>query len=81
MRAFVLPSALLGLLLAGCGLKGPLSLPEPAGPVTIRPATTTAPTAAPTATPAAEEPAEVPASGTDASAEPPPAQEPGPQRD
>ena len=49
MRAIVLPFALLGLLLAGCGLKGPLKLPEPASPVTIHPAPTTAPTGAPAA--------------------------------
>ena len=77
MRAIVLPFALLGLLLAGCGLKGPLKLPEPASPVTIHPAPTTAPTGAP----AAEVPAEAPAPGTDASADVPPAQEHGPQRD
>ncbi len=81
MRACVLPSAVLGLLLAGCGLKGPLKLPEPASPVTIRPAPATAPGTAPTGGPAAEGPAEVAAPGTDESAEAPHAQEPEPQRD
>lgn len=39
-------AALLGGLLAGCGLKGPLYLPEKSGDVTIRPAPTPAGTPA-----------------------------------
>lgn len=37
-RACAAPVALLALLLGGCGLKGPLQLPAPAGNVVIRPA-------------------------------------------
>jgi predicted small lipoprotein YifL len=52
-------AALLGVLVAGCGYKGPLTLPEKAGPVVIRPApSATAPPAAPsTATPGDATPA------------------------
>jgi predicted small lipoprotein YifL len=38
VRPVALAAATLGLTLAGCGLKGPLALPEKSGPVTIRPA-------------------------------------------
>ncbi len=44
--------ASLGLLTAGCGYKGPLTLPEKAGPVVIRPApSATAPQTAPSTAP------------------------------
>jgi predicted small lipoprotein YifL len=46
-----------GLALAGCGIKGPLYLPEKAGEVVIRPA--------PTSTPPAEQPASPPSGDTD----------------
>jgi len=61
-------AALLGVLVAGCGYKGPLTLPEKAGPVIIRPAPpATAPQAVPStatpgdATPAGPEATPVPA--------------------
>ncbi|MCJ7452435.1 MAG: hypothetical protein MUO39_08175, partial [Steroidobacteraceae bacterium] len=47
--------ASLGLLAAGCGYKGPLTLPEKAGPVVIRPA---APATPPQATPSTVSPGE-----------------------
>lgn len=51
----------LALLLVGCGLKGPLSLPEKSGRVIIRgPQERTAPAVPPEATPA---PADTPAPG------------------
>jgi predicted small lipoprotein YifL len=49
----------LATLASGCGLKGPLYLPEKAGPVTTRPGPA-APAAAPAASPAAEQPAAEP---------------------
>jgi predicted small lipoprotein YifL len=55
----------LATLASGCGLKGPLYLPEKAGPVTTRPGPA-APAATPATSPAAEQPAARP------SGEPPP---------
>jgi len=44
--------AMLGVLVAGCGYKGPLTLPEKAGPVVVRPApSATAPQTAPSTAP------------------------------
>ena len=52
MKAASVPAMLaLALVLTGCGLKGPLYLPEKTGPVTTRPAPKT-PAAGSTATPA-----------------------------
>jgi len=49
--------AMLGALVAGCGYKGPLTLPEKTGPVVIRPApTATPPPTAPSATAPGESP-------------------------
>ena len=64
LRAFATMLALT-VLASGCGLKGPLYLPEKAGPVTTRPGTA-APAPTPTTAPAAEQPATPPA------VEPPP---------
>ncbi|MFO1407669.1 MAG: hypothetical protein U1F08_09090 [Steroidobacteraceae bacterium] len=52
--------ATLAVLAAGCGYKGPLTLPPKSGPVVTRPATTPAP--APATAPATGDPA--PAGGT-----------------
>jgi predicted small lipoprotein YifL len=49
--------AVAGLALAGCGVKGPLYLPEKSGEVVIRPA--------PTSTPPAEQPATAPGGDTE----------------
>ncbi len=44
--------AMLGVLVAGCGYKGPLTLPEKAGPVVVRPApSATAPQTTPSTAP------------------------------
>jgi predicted small lipoprotein YifL len=59
------PALALATLASGCGLKGPLYLPEKAGPVTTRPGPA-APAATPATSPAAEQPAAKP------SGEPPP---------
>ena len=48
-------------LLAGCGLKGSLTLPEKPGDVAIRPAPGTPATSEPTAVPPAPAPAPTPA--------------------
>jgi predicted small lipoprotein YifL len=67
----VVASGLLGLLaLGGCGLKGPLYLPEKTGDVVVRPAAGATPPATdagrPADTqPAAEPPAETPPPETD----------------
>jgi predicted small lipoprotein YifL len=51
--------AVVAALLAGCGYKGPLTLPEKPGPVVIRPAPTAQPTG--TQSPAAQSvPAQTP---------------------
>jgi predicted small lipoprotein YifL len=60
--------AVVGALLAGCGYKGPLTLPEDTGPVIIRPA----PQAQPGAPATLPEPAEsTPQSTTPQSKKPP----------
>lgn len=59
LRAFAVTLAL-AVLASGCGLKGPLYLPEKAGPVTTRPGAA-APAPTPTTAPAAEPPAAEPA--------------------
>jgi predicted small lipoprotein YifL len=51
---------LAALLLAGCGLKGSLSLPEKSGDVAIRPAPGTPATSGPAAAAPAPEPASAP---------------------
>lgn len=49
--------AVAGLTLTGCGIKGPLYLPEKSGEVVIRPA--------PTSTPPAEQPVTIPGDDTE----------------
>jgi predicted small lipoprotein YifL len=71
VRPLALPALAAGLLvLAGCGLKGPLYLPEKSGNVVVRPAAGSAPPPA--------EPAK-PADG--AAPEAPPAEAPPPATD
>jgi predicted small lipoprotein YifL len=48
MRSAVLAATLALALLAACGQKGPLYLPDQDGNVIVRPATETGPVAAPT---------------------------------
>ena len=60
LRTFALTLAL-AVMASGCGLKGPLYLPEKPGPVTTRPGP-----AAPAPAPAAEPPA------TESAGDPPP---------
>ena len=61
----VVASGLLGLLaLGGCGLKGPLYLPEKTGDVVVRPAAGTTPPATDAAKPADKPAAAEPPVGT-----------------
>lgn len=88
MKPAALAAATLGFVLSGCGLKGPLALPEKSGPVTIHPApTATTPTAptptvpATSAAPAAET-VEAPSRESVESSRPSPdSSAPEPQRD
>ena len=72
----VVASGLVGLLaLGGCGLKGPLYLPEKTGNVVVRPAAGTTPPATDAGKPADKQPAAEP------TAETPPAETPPPETD
>jgi predicted small lipoprotein YifL len=51
----------LAFVAAGCGYKGPLTLPPKTGPVVTRPASATQPTTPSTAQPGAAQPATAPA--------------------
>lgn len=79
MTKRALATLLLGLALAGCGLKGALYLPEKTGEVVIRPGpSATTPTTTPATPTDSPDSAEPDAPGT-APTEPPAPEEPSPQ--